>query len=192
MTQVKAETHLLLLKKAQELFEQNFISQAESLLRALHTKGLGTCRSYSLLGSCYYQKNLFKQALHSYKKALEIEPSDLETQINLSLLRLDLGDYQKGFIQYRTAFQTYLQNKEGEWRHSVARQHYKFGMQYYQQGYYHEALLEFLKVAPVFKNSIPLELLVIRCLWKLNQKKRAFQKLYELQKSILVRLKFFS
>ena len=168
--------------EARELFEQNFVSQAESLLLALHTKGLGTSQSYSLLGACYHQRNLFKKALECYNQSLKMEPLNCESLMNLSLLRLDLGDYQKGYIPYKKAFYTHFQNKEKEWKRSVAEQHYQFGMRYYDQGYYHEALLEFLKVVPVFKNIIPINLYIIRCLWNLNQKKRAFQKLQELEK----------
>jgi len=88
-------------EKAKDLFDKNLYSQAITLLKTLHAKGLGSADSYALLGASYHQKNEFKKAVTAYKRALELDPSHLECLTNLSLLRLDLGDYERGKLVYK-------------------------------------------------------------------------------------------
>ena len=169
-------------KKARDLFEQNLFSQAETMIHHLHHKGLGSAVTYCLLGNCHYQKNQFKKALLAYKKSLEINASHIESLLNLSLLRFDLGDYEQGSWLYNKAMQVISDQTETEWKTKIAEGHVSTGICYFNKGYYHEALLEFLKAKPHQKNSVSFELQVIQCLWKLNRKKEALTQTQTLKK----------
>lgn len=166
----------------QDLFDKNLLKQAEKLLSALHAKGWGTDETYCLLGVIYYQQNQFKKSLLAYKKALEKNSSHLESLVNLSLLRLDLGDYDKGFFVYKKAMECLFQNKENQWKQYITRRHLHSGQVYFQRGYYHEALLEFLKACPDQNKPLKVNINIIRCLWNLDRKHEAFQKLLNLKK----------
>ena len=171
-------------EKAKELFEKNLFSQAESLLQALHTRRLGSASSYSLQASCYHQKNQFKKALALYQRALALDPLYLEALVNLSLLCFDLGDYKKAVIYYNKARQVLAQKQENQWKSDMAHQHLQLAQNYYNKSYYHESLLEFLKARPYIQKSksLPIHLKVVRCLWKLNRKGEAVQKLVALKR----------
>ena len=135
-------------EKAKDLFEKNLYPQAVTLLKTLHAKGLGSANSYALLGASYHQQNEFKKAVEAYKRALELDPSHLECLTNLSLLRLDLGDYARGKLVYKRAYKAYFESTQTKWEKYIAEQHIQSGQAYLNKGYVHEALLEFLKASP--------------------------------------------
>ena len=169
--------------KARELFESNLFSQAQEILSTLHARSLGTAQTYSLMGVCCHQKNQFKEALKCYQRALEMDPQHLESLLNLSLLHLDLGNYKKGNIHYRKAFQTRLNKTHREWNRNISERHTQLGAAYFKKGLFHEALLEFLKAASKKNTSeLSLEICIIKCLWKLDRKKEAVQKLQKLKR----------
>ena len=169
-------------KQAEALYEKNLFSQAENIIKNLHIKGFSSSKTYCILGCCYHQKNQFKQALDAYKQALSQNPSCLEALVNLSLLRMDLGDYNKGLYSYKQAERIYFQNKETRWQTQLAKRHIQSGVMYFDKGLYHEALLEFLKARPSVKKSLQLQLNIIRCCWHLNRKREALEQLQALKK----------
>ena len=173
-------------KRAQDLFEKNYFSQVIDLLQVLHSSGLGSAKSYCLLGSSYHQLNQFKEALKAYKRSLEIDESYLESLMNLSILRMDLGDYERGVMTYKKAYQTYTQDQGRQWETYMAEQHLTSGKSYFEKGYFHEAFLEFLKAKPKTQKSfLPVDLLIVRCLWKLNRKREAVEKLQAIKRKNL-------
>lgn len=173
-------------QKAKELFSRNLYFQSANVLTSLHSKGLGTASTYSLLASAYHQQNHFKLALENYKKALELDPSYEEALWNLSLLRLDLGDYERGYNVFHRARHCSYLHKEDQWRQFISEQHLKVAKAYYDKGYYHEALLELLKSNPHTNEDPPLSihLQLIKCLWNLDRKREAIEKLLLLRKKL--------
>ncbi len=170
-------------RRAQDLFEKNYFSQALELLQVLHSRGLGSAKSYCLLGSSYHQLNQFKKALQAYKRSLEIDENHVESLMNLSILRMDLGDYERGVLTYKKAYQSYAQNQGHQWEAYMAEQHLTSGKSYFEKCYFHEALLEFLKAKPkTQKSSLNVDLLIVQCLWKLDRKREAIEKLQELKR----------
>ena len=170
-------------EKAKDLFAKNLYSQAVTLLKTLHTKGLGSADSYALLGASYHQQNKFKKAVSAYKQALELDPSHLECLCNLSLLRLDLGDYVRGKLVYKRAYKTYFESTQNKWEQYIAEQHIQSGQAYFKKGYFHEALLEFLKASPKKGHLLSLDLLTIQCLWKLDRKSEAIHQLLQTKRN---------
>ena len=169
-------------EKAKDLFDKNLYPQAITILKTLHAKGLGSADSYVLLGSSYHQQNEFKKAVRAYKRALELDPSHLECLTNLSLLRLDLGDYERGKLVYKRAYKAYFEKTQNKWESYIAEQHIQSGQAYFSRGYFHEALLEFLKASPK-KQTLSLDLLIIQCLWKLDRKREAIHRLLQTKRN---------
>ena len=170
-------------EKAKDLFNKNLYSQTVTLLKTLHAKGLGSANSYALLGASYHQQNEFKKAVTAYKRALELDSSHLECLTNLSLLRLDLGDYERGKIVYKRAYKAYFENTQDKWEKYIAEQHVQSGQAYFNKGYFHEALLEFLKASPKQGHLLSLDLSIIRCLWKLDRKAEAIHQLLQTKRN---------
>jgi len=170
-------------EKAKNLFDKNLYSQAVTLLNTLHAKGLGSANSYTLLGASYHQQNEFKKAVTAYKRALELDPSHLECLTNLSLLRLDLGDYERGKLVYKRAYQAYFEHTQNKWEKYIAEQHIQSGKAYFNKGYFQEALLEFLKASPKQGHLLSLDLSIIRCLWKLDRKAEAIHQLLQAKRN---------
>ena len=170
-------------EKAKDLFNKNLYSQAVTVLKTLHAKGLGSANSYALLGASYHQQNEFKKAVMAYKRALELNPSHLECLTNLSLLRLDLGDYERGKQVYQRAYKAYFENTQNKWEKYIAEQHIQSGQAYFNKGYFHEALLEFLKASSKQSSMLSLDLSIIRCLWKLDRKREAIHQLLQTKRN---------
>ena len=177
-------------RQAEELVEKKLFSSAEELLTELHGQGLGSAGTYCLLAVVHCRQNQFKKALFSYKKALEKDPEHLESLINLSLLRLDIGDYERGFLVYRKALNIVEKKQNNQWQNYMAKQHLEGGEVYFKKGLLHEALLEFLKSAGHYASApLDLELKITECLWNLNRKKEAFEKLLLIKKKNPLSLK---
>ena len=170
-------------EKAKDLFEKNLYSQAVTILKTLHAKGLGSANSYALLGASYHQQNEFKKAVRAYKRALELDPSHIECLMNLSLLRLDLGDYERGKLVYKRAYKAYFEKTQDKWEKYIAEQHIQSGQAYFNKGYFHEALLEFLKASSKKSSVLSLDLLIIQCLWKLDRKREAVHQLLQIKRN---------
>lgn len=80
--------------------------------------------AYVNLGLCYSYKNDKKKAIDYFKKALELDNSDLDAIYNLAYTQLSVGDFENGFKNYecrvlspKTAITTeYLTFKKPRWQ----------------------------------------------------------------------------
>lgn len=171
--------------KARGMFDKGLFDGVISILASLHAKSLGTPPTYCLLATAYHQKNLFKQARENYKKALELDPNHVESLVNISILRLDLGDYERGMLSFNRAHSQIQLQEESQWKAYISKQHLNSANAYYDRGYYHESLLEFLKAYVDVEHMMPpsVQLRIIRCLWKLDKKSEAVNKLIALRKA---------
>ena len=169
-------------EETRSLIEKKLISEAEELLIELHGQGVSSAGTYCLLAGIHCRQNKFKKALFSYKKALEKNPEHLESLINLSLLRFDLGDYERGVLVYKKALNVREKKQNDQWQNYIAKRHIQSGEVYFKRGFWHEALLEFLKASGRGFSPLPLELKITECLWRLGRKKEALEKLLLIRK----------
>jgi len=58
------------------------------------------------LGVCYYNQGYVSEAIRYYEKALDASPTYADAHFNLGLALLMLGNYQRGWAEYRWRWQT--------------------------------------------------------------------------------------
>lgn len=93
---------------------------------------------YFMLGNNSYLKNNFKEAIDSYKKALELNPRDADICLNLGCAYASLGEQEEALTYYQKALQ--LNPNDYEASHSLAGVY--LHLKQYQQAiiYYQKAL----------------------------------------------------
>ncbi len=89
------------------------------------------------LGLLYHKNKKFHEALEEYKKALKIDPLNVQAHNNLGMVHKELGRLPEAISQYQKAIST---NPKYE------KAHHNLAVAYYLQGYYERALME-LKLA---------------------------------------------
>ncbi|MEK6759830.1 MAG: tetratricopeptide repeat protein [Deltaproteobacteria bacterium] len=112
---------------------------------------------YNMLGLIYYTNSRFEDAIRSFKRAIEINPSYTEAALSLSVVYNELGQFDKSGALYMSAKQTcgaaaqpyldpYVMGK-------LANMHDALATIYKDLGYYSEAAEEYrkaLKLRPEF------------------------------------------
>ncbi|WP_126781978.1 hypothetical protein [Idiomarina ramblicola] len=76
------------LEAAVNWYSNGDLLSAEQHLQWLHRKGLGTDKSWALLGNIYFRQYRFKASEPAYWKSLKLNASDKNVWFNLALLNL--------------------------------------------------------------------------------------------------------
>ncbi len=67
--------------------------------------------TYNNLASTFKKQKKFEKTINYYKKALEINPNCVDTQFHLSLLKLNFGEFNKGFEFYEFRYHENRENR---------------------------------------------------------------------------------
>ena len=97
MADLKGLSPQLVYQKAVNAFNDNSFDVAESYLMWLVRQSPFVSKNsaaYNLLALICHEKNRFNQAIKFFRKSLEINPSNREAAVNLSILLCDLGLYK--------------------------------------------------------------------------------------------------
>lgn len=76
------------LETAINWYRNGDLLSAEQHLQWLHRKGLGTDKSWALLGNIYFRQYRFKASESAYGQSLKLNSSDRKVWFNLALLNL--------------------------------------------------------------------------------------------------------
>ena len=82
-------------------------------------------------GSNYYDEGKYKDAIESYKHAIEIKPDYVEAYFSLGVVYTQMGMYQEAVNAHKQAIQI---------NPDLLAAHYGLGLAYFQSGMYQEAI----------------------------------------------------
>lgn len=115
---------------------------------------------YNMLGLIYYNYSRFEDAIKSFKRALEINPSYTEASLNLSVVFNELGMFEKSSEIYAMAKETrkgthsyldpYVKGK-------LANMHAGLGTIYKDLGFYVQAVEEYKKALELRPDFVDLK-----------------------------------
>ena len=78
----------LSIESAINWYQTGDLLSAEQHLHWLHKKGLGTDKSWKLIGNIYYRQYRFEASQSAYRNSLKMNAADEEVWFNLALLSL--------------------------------------------------------------------------------------------------------
>lgn len=84
-----------LLSTAHRHFEDGNYDLTLPLLNTLINSGIKRPEVFHMFGTIYYEQGKFKQAIQSFKRALEIDPTFTDSSLGLSVILNDLGKYEE-------------------------------------------------------------------------------------------------
>jgi len=87
------------------------------------------------LGLLYHKSNKLSEALEEYKKALELDPLNVQAHNNLGMVYKELGRLSEAISQYQKAISI---------NPNYEKAHHNLGMAYYLQGDWEKAVMEFM------------------------------------------------
>ncbi len=185
------QTHSDIFKEAKKMIATNKLEQAKVVLQPLITELNNDYRVYSMLGYIYHKQGLFARAIRNYRKALGINPTDVETTINLSLIYNDLGKYEQGAELYAkavgmmemSASEQDISKKEEKEETDVmfANQHANIGELYLRYNRTEEAYAELEKALTLNPRSQHANIELAECLSRLGKRKQAIKNLRALK-----------
>jgi tetratricopeptide (TPR) repeat protein len=176
------------IKEAKRLIGMNEFDRAKLLLQPLIAEYNEDYRIYALTGFIYHREGRFARAIRNYERSLELNPNDVETLINLSLIYNDLGRYEEGAGKYRLAVELMDKNKssgentgrksnEEELNVMFASQHKSLGELYMRYNKPGDALHEYEKALKLIPWDYSLNIELAECLSRLGERKVAINKL---------------
>ena len=83
-----------------QLLKNNHINSALKLIKHYQTKEPGNSVLYTLLGQAYWQEGNLDNAQINFKKALKLDPKQLEPRFNLARIALEQNDIKKSELEY--------------------------------------------------------------------------------------------
>lgn len=177
-------------REVKKLIATNSLDQAKLALQPLITELNNDYRVFSLLGLIYHKQGLFSRAVKNYKRAMEINPLDADTAINLSLIYNDLGKYEEGAQLYARAVGL-IDNSESknvsdrdarlDANLMFARQHLNLGELYLRYNRNEEALQELQKAMNFDPDLESVYINMSECLSRLGKRKHAIKELKNLK-----------
>jgi tetratricopeptide (TPR) repeat protein len=136
------------IKKATELYRENRYEESEELLLQLVKQAPGYANLHNMLGVIFSHNNQFKKAIHHFKKALSINPSYTEAQLNLAIILADTGAYDQAQSEFGKASE---REREASFelssavRIKLANSHIELGQCYQEFGLHEQASEEYQK-----------------------------------------------
>ncbi len=177
-------------KEIKRLIAVNNLRDAKILLQPLITEIGSDYRVYALLGIVYHKEGNFPRAVKNYTRALELNNTDAETAVNLSLIYNDLGKYEQGAQIYAKAIalMNAAKNSDPEKtdesedvNYMLANQHASLGELYLRYNRAEDALREFEKAMSLFPRSYHVYADIAECMSRLGQRKQAIKNLKTLK-----------
>lgn len=137
-----------ILDQAVAAFQAGDYETAERLLLGVVNHPPVYANVYNMLGFIYGHRGLPEKAVEQFRRALEINPSYTEAQLNLAITLADIGVYDQALAEYRTA-----QDREQQAgspvvapvRDRLANTHATLGRLYHELHLYDHAVAEFDK-----------------------------------------------
>lgn len=188
-----------LIDLAKEKFHTGDYKSAEPLFEQILLREKASSEIYQMLGTIHYEKGRFSRAIQFFKKALEINPSDLEASVGLSIILNDLGRYEEGQEVFEKA-QAEYQRKEKEadpfLKEQIAFKHEELGDLYLQNHMPSEGIEEYSKALRFSESSSELTLKLTDGYIEIHQPGKAIAGLKKLLRKdpadLLARLKMGS
>jgi tetratricopeptide (TPR) repeat protein len=177
-------------REVKKLIATNKLEQAKLALQPLITELNNDYRVFSLLGLIYHKQGLFSRAVKNYKRAMDINPLDPDTAINLSLIYNDLGKYDEGAQLYARAVGLIDNNENNNVNDRdarldadlmFARQHLNLGELYLRYNRNEEALQELQKAMSFDPELESIHINMSECLARLGKRKQAIKNLRDLK-----------
>ena len=91
------------IKRATELYRENQYEESEKLLLALVKQAPEYANLHNMLGVIHSQHSQFSKAIYHFRKALSINPSYTEAQLNLAIILADTGAYEQAQSEFGKA-----------------------------------------------------------------------------------------
>lgn len=129
-------------------FEERHFDKALQYLEKVASEKTSFADVYNMLGLIYYGQSRFEDAIGSFRKALEINPSYTEVSLNLSVVYNELGQFEKssevyaGAKEARKETESYL---DPYVRGKLSNMHASIASIYKDLGLYAEAAGEYKK-----------------------------------------------
>ena len=169
-----------LLDRARQFFINGDYRSSEVLLHQLLTVNNRIPEIFQILGTIYYDQNLFSKAIKHFQRAIDIDPSYTDASVGLSLILNDLGRYEEGKQVFNSAQKALEDAKKVSAdpfiEDKLSRQHLQLGDIYFHHQRYNEALEQFHKAFGL--NQKPeIKLKVIDCYSKKGEIDKAIREL---------------
>lgn len=148
---------------------------------------------HNLRGLCFHQQSKFKEAIDSFRAAVDVNPAYTEAVINLAISYADLGDYEEAYNWYRKAQEgpnseistepnTGYRGCDSLILGRIANKHVDTGSSYVLSGFLDKACDEYEKALALFPNMPDVTIALAELLIKLNQNEKAKLHLFEFDK----------
>jgi len=137
-----------LLSQASAAFQAGDYEAAEPLLLALAERPPVYANVYNMLGFIYSQRGLPDKAVDLFRRALAVNPSYTEAQLNLTITLADMGAYDQALDEFSKAHDR--EQRAGApvpspVRDRLANAHANLGRLYHELRLYDHAVAEFDK-----------------------------------------------
>lgn len=170
----------LLVERAASALDQRQYSEAEELLQAAIRQAPAQANLYNMLGFACSQQDAPDKAVECFRRALTINPTYTEAQLNLAITLADMGAYRQALKEYREA-----KEREGTpppgipsyARSRLADSHAELGRVYQDLGLLPQALEEYQKAIQHGRTFADLHQRIALCYIEMNDYDRAEQAL---------------
>jgi tetratricopeptide (TPR) repeat protein len=175
-----------LFEEAENHFKDNKYNLAEPILNQLVLKSVRRPDIFHMLGTIYYDQGKFKKAIHSFKRALEIDPSFTDSSVGLSIILNDLGRYEEGrkvFEEAQLMLSRKNQSPNTALNEKFAVKHAELGDLYVRHQRFEEALEQYQKAFSLSQRRAEMKLHMADCYFGLGQSSQAIRELREILKN---------
>jgi tetratricopeptide (TPR) repeat protein len=143
------------IKRATELYRENQYEESEKLLLELVKQAPEYANLHNMLGVIHSQHSQFSKAIYHFRKALSINPSYTEAQLNLAIILADTGAYEQAQSEFGKASEREIESAfdlSSGMRTKLANTHMEQGKAYMELGLHKEATEEYQKAIKLCPN----------------------------------------
>ncbi|MCB0377191.1 MAG: tetratricopeptide repeat protein [Bdellovibrionales bacterium] len=168
-----------LFEAAKEYFNEGHYKIVEPMIQQLMIIDDRNPEVHYMAGTLFFEKGKLKKAIHSFKRALEIDPTFADASIGLSIIYNDLGRYSEGKKVFEEAYARMKQKTSAGddpyINEKIAQKHEELGDLYFLYKKYEDALENFNKASELSKNPVDYSLKAIDSLLQMKLHSRALR-----------------
>lgn len=173
------------LLQAQNLYAQKRFSEAQKILQDVIENNEDNAQAYFVLANILHAKGELGKAIKAFTKVIEIDPSNTDASISLSIIYNDIGKYELAKTAFDNANKNLKASESGTQDKHINKKfsfkHLELAELYATYNRNEEAIFEYNKASDLDPDNLEIRIKIAKAYSKKGYKTKAFDELKRLK-----------
>jgi tetratricopeptide (TPR) repeat protein len=173
------------LLQAQNFYTHKKYSEAQKILQDVIESDENNPQGYFILANILHAKGELGKAIKAFSKVIELDPSNTDASISLSIIYNDIGKYELAKTAFENANKNLKQSENGTQDQHINKKfsfkHLELAELYASYNRNEEAIFEYNKASDLDPDNLEIRIKIAKAYSKKGYKAKAFEELKRLK-----------